>query len=73
MALVPLKQVTVREMREASECEDDDPTPDGLWDADTETIYLLRKLSNKQKRVVLFHEVIHCANDNNYWSRLGVL
>lgn len=68
--IINIRQVTTKEMRELYECEEDDVTPDGFWDADSDSIYLLKKLSLSQKRLVLFHELVHAAVDNEYWARL---
>lgn len=69
IAIINIKLVSQKEMREAAECESEDFTPDGCWDADTDCIYILKKLSLKRKREVLFHELVHAAIDNNYWAR----
>jgi Zn-dependent peptidase ImmA (M78 family) len=71
LAVIYLRQVGARAMREEADCENDDPTPDGLWDAEADTIYLLRTLSLKRKREVLFHELVHAAVDNGYWAQHG--
>ena len=71
LACLQVRQVTVKEMRIAAECEDDDGTPDGLWDAEGETIFLLKAMTNEKKRHVFFHEVIHAINDSSYWARYG--
>jgi hypothetical protein len=63
LAVIHLRQVGVKEIREEADCEADDPTPDGLWDAAAETIFVLRRLSLKRKREVLFHELVHAAVD----------
>jgi len=55
-------------MREEGECEPDDITPEGLWDFDTDTIYVGKWLSAMRKRQVLLHELVHAALD---WSEQG--
>lgn len=72
LAVVRIKQVSVRDMRLEAECEDDDPTPDGLWDADGDVILVLRKLSSRRKGEVLLHEIQHAVIDAEYWRRHGV-
>lgn len=67
VAVIPIRQVGKREMREIAECDEDDVTPDGLWDGDDGVIYLLKTAPNRQKREVLFHEIVHAANDHTYW------
>jgi Zn-dependent peptidase ImmA (M78 family) len=69
IAVVHITQVGVGEMRDIADCEQDEPTPDGCWDAQSDSIYLLKKLSLKRKREVLFHELVHAAVDNQYWSK----
>lgn len=69
IAVIHINLVGVKEMREVCDAEADEPTPDGCWDADTDGIYILRKLSHKRKREVLFHELVHAAVDNQYWAK----
>jgi Zn-dependent peptidase ImmA (M78 family) len=69
LAVIHIRQVTVAEMRDECDAEADEITPDGLWDAESDTIFLLRKLSRRRKREVLFHELVHAAVDNQYWAR----
>lgn len=71
IAVIHIHMVSVKEMKELAEVEDGEFVPDGCWDADTDGIYILRKLSAKRKREVLFHEMVHAAVDNEYWSRHG--
>ncbi len=72
LAEVRIKQVSVKDMRLEAECEDDDPTPDGLWDADNDRILVLRKLSSRRKGEVILHEIQHAVIDAEYWRRHGV-
>jgi len=69
IAVIHIHQVGVKEMKELAEVEDGDPIPDGCWDADTDGIYILRKLSARRKKEVLFHEMVHAAVDNQYWAK----
>jgi len=69
LAILHVRMVGVREMRAAAECDEEDACPDGLWDADEETIYILKYLSPKRKREVFWHEIKHAVNDQDYWSR----
>lgn len=50
-------------MREEAESEAGDPTPEGMWDDDLDTIFLGKWLSAKRKREVLFHELVHAVMD----------
>lgn len=63
LALIHIRLVAKGEMREEAECEEDDPTPEGLWADDEDTIFVGKWLSAKRKREVLFHELIHAAID----------
>ena len=70
LAVVSVRLVTQAEMREASECEADEPPPDGFWDPESDSILIGRWLrSNRRKREVYWHEILHCANDQHYWSQ----
>lgn len=69
IAVIHIHQVTPAQMREICDAEFGEATPDGCWDADTDGIYLLKKLSQKRKREVLFHELVHAAVDNQYWAK----
>lgn len=60
---VAIVYVDDKKMRDEAECQPDDPTPDGLWDSETRTIYVLRRLRKKRLRYVLIHEVLHAAID----------
>ena len=55
--------VTKKVMREEGDAEDGDPTPEGLWDYDTDSVYIGRWLSAQRKREVLFHELTHAMID----------
>ena len=50
-------------MRDEAEVEEDEATPEGLWDDDVDTIYVGRWLSDKRKREVLLHELGHACWD----------
>jgi len=63
LALLNVKLLTKKEMREEAECEDDDPTPEGMWCDEHDTVFLGRWLSAKRKREVLFHELVHAMID----------
>lgn len=69
VAVVHVHQVTIPEMRDIMEAEPGEATADGCWDAETDGIYILKKLSLKRKREVLFHELVHAAVDNQYWAK----
>lgn len=58
---VRVRQVTLREMQDA--LEDDDDTPDGLWCVEDRTIYLRRSLPVRRKRYILCHELQHAVAD----------
>ena len=58
-----VEQVSEEFMRVESECEPDEITPEGLWDSDVDTLYLLKNLSRKRKRYYLMHECIHACLD----------
>ena len=55
--------VTKKVMREESDCEDGESTPEGLWDCDTDSVYIGRWLTAQRKREVLFHELTHAMID----------
>jgi Zn-dependent peptidase ImmA (M78 family) len=59
--VVQVRQVTVKEMQDALDDEDD--VPDGAWISDDMTIYLRRTLTMARKRYVLCHELQHAAAD----------
>lgn len=68
-ARFPIRLLTKKRMREESECEQDDATPDGFWDCDSETIFVGRWLSPTKRREVILHELVHAALDAEYWSK----
>jgi hypothetical protein len=61
--VVHIKYVQEKRMREEAECEDDDPTPEGMWDTDTDTIWVLKRQSRRKMRNVILHELVHAALD----------
>lgn len=69
IAVIHIQQVTPTQMRDEAEIEPDEMVPDGMWDANTDTIYILKKLPLSLKREVLFHEMVHAAMDNHYWAK----
>lgn len=52
-------------MRAETECDADDPTPEGAWDTDGDRILLLESLKRKPKRArrILLHELSHAMLD----------
>jgi hypothetical protein len=58
-----VRLVTKAEMRREAECEDDEYTPEGLWDGDLDTVYVGKWLRGKRRREVLMHELAHCCLD----------
>lgn len=50
-------------IREAAECDGDDDTPDGVWDVETKTIFVLQALPIRRQRYVLGHEMRHALAD----------
>ena len=56
-----LNKTQMRE--EDGDYETGDSTPEGLWDCDTDTVYIGRWLSAQRKREVLFHELTHAMID----------
>lgn len=58
-----VERISEEEMWEEAECEEGDMIPEGLWDTDTGTIFLLRNLNTSNARYYLMHEVIHAALD----------
>ena len=70
LAILRVRSVSKAELRREGECDhEDDPTPDGLWDSEEETILVGRWLNAKRKREVYAHELIHAVNDVAYWSQ----
>ena len=70
LAVITVRLVNRAEMREASETEADEDPPDGYWDAESDSILVGRWLkTNKHKREVFFHEILHAIHDSAYWSQ----
>lgn len=61
--IIQVKLVDKKTMREEAECEDDDSTPEGLWDGDNETVYVGKWLRRKRRYEVLMHELAHACLD----------
>jgi Zn-dependent peptidase ImmA (M78 family) len=61
--IIDVKYVGERRIREEAECEDDDETPDGAWQTEHDTIYVLRTLSAARKRYTICHELVHAMID----------
>ena len=57
------RKAVLAQMRDEAECVDGDDTPEGLWDTDIGTIYLLKGLSRSNTRYYLMHEMCHAALD----------
>ena len=68
-AVVRVRSVTKAEMHREAECAHDEEPPDGLWDPEEEAILVGRWLTQKRKREVYTHELIHAINDVGYWSQ----
>jgi Zn-dependent peptidase ImmA (M78 family) len=62
-ALIHIRLVDKKTMREEAECEPDESTPEGLWDTDADVVYVGKWLRNKRKREVLMHELAHACLD----------
>ena len=60
---IDIKYVGEKRMREESDCDPSDHTPDGLWDSENDSIYILRTLSLARKRYIICHELIHAMVD----------
>ena len=60
---IQVKLVDKTTMREETDCDADDGTPEGAWVDEDDTIYLGRWMSAKRKREVLFHELQHAMID----------
>lgn len=59
---IEIRQVSSKELKDL--LDEDEGEADGLWDADTRTIYILKTLPLKRKRYVLWHELLkHAAAD----------
>jgi Zn-dependent peptidase ImmA (M78 family) len=50
-------------MRDEADCDHEDLTPDGLWDDETRTIWIMQNLPTKRLRYVLAHELHHAIVD----------
>ena len=61
--IINVELVSRTKMRDISECDDDDYTPEGLYDGDVETVYVGKWLKNKRKMSVLMHELAHACLD----------
>lgn len=64
-AVIRVEWVTEAVMRSETDCEDDDPTPEGAWDTDQDRILLLDQLKRRPRRArkILLHELGHAVND----------
>ena len=69
IAVIHIQQVTPKQMADKCDLDEGEMPPDGAWDADSDTIYILKKLPLQRKREVLFHEMVHAAMDNHYWMK----
>lgn len=65
VAVIQVEWVSDQAMRAETECEPDDPTPEGAWDTDTDRILLLDALKRKPRRArkIYLHELVHAVND----------
>ena len=61
-ALITVRYVGAKRMRDEGECEEGDLTPEGLWDTDHDTIWVLKQ-SRKSMQVIICHELVHAAMD----------
>jgi Zn-dependent peptidase ImmA (M78 family) len=64
-AVVHVRWVSEQLMRQETECEADDLTPEGSWDTDTDTVLLLEALKRKPRRArrIMLHELSHAVLD----------
>jgi hypothetical protein len=71
LAVISIRLVSQAEMRDASDADDpSESPPDGFWDAESDSILIGRWIrSNKHKREIYFHEILHAINDSAYWSQ----
>jgi Zn-dependent peptidase ImmA (M78 family) len=60
---VRVERINEKRMREEAECEEEEPTPEGLWLTDLDTIYILKTLNRASQRYYLMHEMVHAALD----------
>lgn len=69
LLVVHLERVTEAQMREETDCDTDDCTPDGAWmGVDDCRILLLKSLRGAALRRVFFHELKHAIVDGDYLS-----
>lgn len=71
LALIQVRFVSIKEMKELQDWEEGDPVADGMWDPDEDTIFIRKRLPPQLRRDVYWHEIKHCVNDTDYWSRRG--
>jgi len=62
-AVVHVKYVGDKKLREEGECEDDEATPEGLWVDIDDTIYIRKSMSLARKRYIILHELVHAMID----------
>lgn len=64
-AVLRVEWVNETTMRAETDCEDDDPTPEGAWDSEGHRILLSDRLKRKPRRArkILLHEISHAALD----------
>ena len=60
---IEIEMITEAKMRDEAECQEGEYTPEGLWDTDLETIFLLKGLGRKRTRYYLMHEMVHASLD----------
>ena len=60
---IKVELLNKKRMREECEAEDDEATPEGLWDTETETVFVGKWLNAKRRREVLMHELAHACLD----------
>ena len=61
--MIEVSTLSDAEMRDEADCDSSEMTPDGLWIAETKTIYLRAGLSARAARKTLLHELGHAAWD----------
>lgn len=61
--VVLIREISDQEMRLEVEAGQDEFPPDGLFDAETRTIFIRRGLSLGRKKYILSHEMIHLLAD----------
>jgi Zn-dependent peptidase ImmA (M78 family) len=62
-AVCHIELMDKRRMRELAECEEDDNTPEGLFDGDMDTVYVGKWLRSRRKREAFMHELAHFCLD----------